>query len=405
MNKQPREFERFIDSIGDACLVIERPRLNIVAANAAASALFRAESQELVGSTVSMWCDDISSDAFAEQILSVNSSPEAMRVVHRRANGATFAADVTVATIESDANDEVSLVIREHSCPSATLDSELKDMLLENSLDGMVAHTLEGRLLYANQAAVFTWGMSYEEAQAAGPYGWTPHSTRAEIVPRTEQLLETGEARFRSNRVVDGQPVSVEIHARVVQSAEGPIVISTTRDVTESTRTEEMIRYLAYHDTLTGLANRVLLQQELQRELTLSERHGDTLGVVFVDLNRFKPVNDTYGHTVGDHVLREIADRLAASVRETDVVARLGGDEFVIVLPRLSQRSDIEVVGTKVQDAVSRPILAGGHEIHLTCSVGLAIHEKGETVDELLTRADLAMYGTRDLAIEGEPER
>lgn len=274
--------------------------------------------------------------------------------------------------------------------------------LLDNAVDSVVAHTLEGDLLYANRAACEQWGCSFDDMCVRGPFAWVPQEQRPLIAARIDALRTSGDARFESTgTVADGRDVCYEVHSRLVETSTGPMVLSSMRDIGERIQTEEMVRYLAYHDTLTGLANRTLLGQELAHALAYADRHDDIVGVVFIDLNDFKPVNDTFGHAIGDHVLREVADRISGCVRETDTVARVGGDEFVVLLPRLGDARHLPAVARKLSEAIEQPMTVNDVPLGVTSSVGLALHERGEDADTLLTRADLAMYGSREIGVPG----
>lgn len=156
---------------------------------------------------------------------------------------------------------------------------------------------------------------------------------------------------------------------------------------------EIQLRHAAHHDPLTGLANRLLLDDRLDHAIGLAGRQGHPLAVLLVDLDKFKPVNDTWGHAVGDALLKEVAARLLTTVRGVDTVARIGGDEFVLVLESLHSLDDARQVAEKVLAELSRPVVVDGHELHISGSVGIAFHdEPALDARELLKRADMAMY-------------
>jgi diguanylate cyclase (GGDEF)-like protein len=153
------------------------------------------------------------------------------------------------------------------------------------------------------------------------------------------------------------------------------------------------LEHLAHHDPLTGLPNRRLVQDRMERALQLARRNKEQFAVMVVDLDRFKVINDTYGHATGDEVLRAVAARLGASIRKADTVARHGGDEFIVLLPELRQAQDALSVAEKVIAGVSAPIDVEGRLYHVGASVGLAVYpEDAGDVEELLRRADDAMY-------------
>ena len=164
-------------------------------------------------------------------------------------------------------------------------------------------------------------------------------------------------------------------------------------DITERRQAEERMRHIAQHDALTGLPNRLALLMRLAQLLPEARRHGWNMAIMFIDLDRFKIINDTLGHQVGDEMLREVACRLSAVIRETDYVARLGGDEFVIILPAMATPADAAIVANKIIATLASPIQAEGHELHTSPSIGISIFPNdGPDGDTILKNADTAMY-------------
>ena len=177
--------------------------------------------------------------------------------------------------------------------------------------------------------------------------------------------------------------------------ANGNIVgaIGLIRDITERKAAEQQIEYQAYHDALTGLSNRRLFQEHLTLALALAQRRRRNVAVLFLDLDNFKIVNDSLGHTVGDALLKQVATRLKKAVREGDTVARVGGDEFTIVLQDLPHRDDAAIVAEKVLRAVAQPIEVSEHRLYVTTSIGITVFpDDGEDAETLLKNADNAMY-------------
>jgi diguanylate cyclase (GGDEF)-like protein len=166
------------------------------------------------------------------------------------------------------------------------------------------------------------------------------------------------------------------------------------RDIAERRRAEEKLRVVATHDPLTALPNRTLLHERLSHALAKAQRHGRQLAVLFVDLDRFKNVNDTLGHDAGDRLLQVASQRLYDCLRETDTMARQGGDEFVVLMDELTDREPVTHVAQRILDAVGEPFVIEGQEIHLTASIGISVYpEDGRT---LLKNADIAMYRAKD---------
>ncbi len=165
------------------------------------------------------------------------------------------------------------------------------------------------------------------------------------------------------------------------------------RDISERKRAEEIITFQAYHDQLTHLPNRVLFKDRLELAIAQAQRRTGALAVMFIDVDRFKLVNDTFGHAEGDALLRAIASRLSATLRRGDTLARLGGDEFTVLLPDINQPEDAEVIARKVLDALGAPISLSQGQFRATVSVGIALYPRdGGTAEELTRHADVAMY-------------
>jgi diguanylate cyclase (GGDEF)-like protein/PAS domain S-box-containing protein len=172
---------------------------------------------------------------------------------------------------------------------------------------------------------------------------------------------------------------------------------SLVQDVTERLNTERTIHYMAHHDALTGLPNRRLMQDRLNQAIMQARRKQRHVAVLFLDLDRFKLVNDSLGHDTGDYVLKDVARRLGACVREVDTVSREGGDEFVIILPDLERPESASIVAEKIVRELAKPMEIGGQEIHITTSIGISHYPNDATdVNHLLKHADSAMYQAKD---------
>lgn len=193
----------------------------------------------------------------------------------------------------------------------------------------------------------------------------------------------------------DGSDFWGHFGGRTVRDTEGTAVglVGVIADISHRKEAEEKIQFIAHHDHLTGLANRALLVERLAQALALAQRYRRQAGVLFLDLDGFKPINDQHGHQIGDLVLQEIATRLVERRRASDTVCRQGGDEFVIVVPETPGRDHLERLAEHVARAVARPITVAGLELRVTASIGLALYpDQGSTVEELLNAADSAMY-------------
>ncbi len=191
----------------------------------------------------------------------------------------------------------------------------------------------------------------------------------------------------------------------VVRDAQGAPkhLIVVIEDVTERKRSEQRIAFMAHHDVLTGLANRLAIMEKIEEAVARNRRRGDPFAVLLLDLDRFKHVNDTLGHAVGDALLRETAARLKASLRETDVLARLGGDEFAIVQDGdNNQRQAASALAERITEVISRPFYIDGNEVNIATSIGIALApEHAANSDSLMKMADLALYRAKSAGRNG----
>jgi diguanylate cyclase (GGDEF)-like protein/PAS domain S-box-containing protein len=195
--------------------------------------------------------------------------------------------------------------------------------------------------------------------------------------------------------VREGEVIWISAHGKTLADAAGvpARIIGVSQDITERKRREETEHHLAYHDTLTGLPNRRLLDDRLRQALHVAQRRDARLAVMLVDLDGFKEINDRRGHRAGDAVLLEVARRLAACVRKADTLARQGGDEFVVVLPEVAQESDCQVVADKILRALASPARVESEEFRLGASIGVSLYPADAGDGEALLRnADAAMY-------------
>ncbi len=170
-----------------------------------------------------------------------------------------------------------------------------------------------------------------------------------------------------------------------------------SRDISERRRNEEQIEFQAYHDALTGLPNRWLFRDRLTVALAQARRLKKPLATMFLDLDRFKLVNDTLGHTLGDELLKAVAYRLKSVLREEDSIARMGGDEFTVLISDLGDADDALTIAQKLLDTVAQPMRVEGHDLYITTSIGVALFpDDGDTADVLLKNADQAMYRAKE---------
>ncbi len=198
----------------------------------------------------------------------------------------------------------------------------------------------------------------------------------------------------------DGRRIVAEISVTILKDEAQQMTgyLAMAHDVTSRTEAEQQLQHQAQHDALTGLPNRNMVQEHLKTALQTCEREGSHLALMFLDMDRFKKVNDTLGHHVGDSLIMEVARRLRSGMRTTDIVARLGGDEFVVLLPKIAHVDDGSMVAQKVLDLFNEPLRVGPHELRMTPSIGLVTYPAhGTDAATLMRHADLAMYQAKNL--------
>src|SRR5260221_6014250 len=215
------------------------------------------------------------------------------------------------------------------------------------------------------------------------------------------ELLDSCEGNKTTavNATRNGRPSHCEWYNTPLADSTGQVIgfASLVQDITERLNTERTIHYMAHHDALPGLPNRLLMQDRLNQAIMAARRKQRHVAVLFLDLDRFKIVNDTLGHDTGDFILKDIARRLSSCIREGDTVSRDGGDEFVLILPDLETPEHARVVADKILVELARPVEIGGHEIHVTPSIGISHYPNDATdVHQLLKHADNAMYQAKD---------
>ena len=260
--------------------------------------------------------------------------------------------------------------------------------------EGIVFH-IERRISDTNEAMLRISG--YTRAELLG------HFTD-EFVPETwhermrEQFLSGSEDPYESVILhKDGHEIPIDVVMKTMPLEGQNQRMLVIRDMTSQRKAQARIEFLALHDTLTQLPNRAHLREQLESTLALSRRRGSSLAVLFIDLDNFKTVNDSLGHHVGDDLLRRVAQRITATVRDSDLVSRLGGDEFVVVLSEVANSQDAALVAQKLLEAVSAPIDIEGHRLTVSPSVGISLFPAdGDSGDDLIRHADSAMYHAKE---------
>ncbi len=276
--------------------------------------------------------------------------------------------------------------------------------VVENAAEGIFTVGLDGTIGSFNGAAEAMFGWSATEIVGQSAAILVPADLHDGVGGFLAACRSAGNLAAQRNDVEatgirrdgSGFPMMVSTSAVAVEGAE-PIVSAIVRDLSEQKRFEAQLAHQVLHDALTGLPNRVMLTDRLEQALARVRRGDRMFGVLFVDLDRFKAVNDTLGHTVGDQLLIEAAARIQAAVRETDTVARLGGDEFVVLCDDIDGVNHAIDLAQRIRARLENSFRFGDDEPRVSASIGIALCEDGnETADGILANADIAMYRAKD---------
>ena len=272
--------------------------------------------------------------------------------------------------------------------------------VVENAAEGILTIGLDGTLTSFNAAAESMFGWSAAEIVGEPATRIVPPELHDPLMDFLASYGDHGAVATQRNDVEiegvrrDGSrfPMMVSTTA-IVLAGSAPVISGIVRDLSDQKRVEAQLAHQALHDSLTGLANRVMLTDHLEQALARVRRHGRIFGVLYVDLDRFKAVNDTLGHAVGDQLLAEVAVRILATVRETDTVARLGGDEFVVLCEDIDGIHRAIGLAQRIISTIAAPFHLGDDEPQVSASIGIALSGDGtETAEVILANADLAMY-------------
>ncbi|SHJ34842.1 PAS domain S-box-containing protein/diguanylate cyclase (GGDEF) domain-containing protein [Malonomonas rubra DSM 5091] len=284
--------------------------------------------------------------------------------------------------------------------------SQLDKQLLEKRFHQITRHAndiimlcdREGKVVDVNNRALEAFGYSLEEMLTLNVTALRPAEDREKSAEQRKQLLTKRSHLFEERCLrKDGTIFPAEISARLIE-LEGQIYLQgILRDITERKKAQQEIQYLAHHDSLTGLPNRNLLKDRVEQNLARARRNNSKSAFLFLDFDRFKNINDSLGHSVGDGVLQEVAKRLKTCLREEDTVARVGGDEFVILLADLEDERAVANVAQKVTELGTTPYEVKGQKFRLTISIGISVFPNdGDNFESLLKNADSAMYHAKN---------
>ncbi|OIR07949.1 putative diguanylate cyclase YegE [mine drainage metagenome] len=269
--------------------------------------------------------------------------------------------------------------------------------IINTVADGIITLDERGVIQTFNPAAEHIFGFSKEEVLGKTLRALMPDSLVDDGRPAKDWVQLLSQMAHLTGKKKGGEEFPMEMSVRELQQGEYLSFTGIVRDISARRAEEERIFYMAHHDALTGLPNRHLLDDRIEEAFKRSRRHHYKMALLFVDLDKFKPINDRFGHAVGDDVLKEVARRMGQVVRATDTVARVGGDEFMVLLEELTTVAEAEDVAGKIKAAVSAPMALFGHEMAVGASIGIGVYpDHAKDMCELMNFADQAMYRTKN---------
>lgn len=272
--------------------------------------------------------------------------------------------------------------------------------ITENLSDIIISINTHGIIEFANSAITATFGYQPEDVIGKNVSMLMPEPHTHKHDGYIQNYLETNNPQIigktlRELQAIakDGRifPIDLSVSETVIAGKKS--FIGTIRDISERIEAQQRLQYLAHHDALTSLPNRHYFLEHIEHALAKAKRRDQLVAIMFLDLDRFKVINDTLGHSVGDQLLQEIAHRLKNCIRAGDVIARISGDEFTLLLDDLSDEKDISVIAKKIIHELSLPFAASGHELFTSASIGISIYPTdGKTSSGMMRHADIAMY-------------
>ena len=346
------------------------------------------------------------------------------RTEGRRANGQLFAVGLSVKAVNWGGQVQHQCLLRDLSTQDASEQAAVEAQRQLNDVDEMrriIVHNAPYAVFVLNRQGIFqTVNPAGERLLGCAAHDLIGRSNTQRFIDPTQVAERAHLLALRLNQPIsdldvvghlaqespglptewrmvrsDGSSLMAEIQVTELCNDYGARTgyLLMAHDVTARHEAEHQLQHMALHDALTTLPNRNMLQEQLKACLSIAQREQGHMAMMFIDLDRFKKINDTLGHHVGDSVLVEISRRLRAAMRASDIVARLGGDEFVVLLPRIQAQADGELVAAKVMEVFNAPVQVGGHELRVTPSIGLALYpQHGSDPVTLMRHADLAMY-------------
>jgi diguanylate cyclase (GGDEF)-like protein/PAS domain S-box-containing protein len=409
-----RRFSALLESAPDAMVIVDWHG-HIAIVNAQAERMFGWRREELIGRNIAELIPSRFRGAHREHLKGYLRDAHArpmgseLELYARRKDGSELPVEISLGPLETDGGVLVSAAIRDISArkqaQAAIREAEERfRTAFEEAPVGMALAQLDGRLLQVNRALCEIVGYAAEQLEATTLASICHPDEFASDQQELARLVAGEASRYRVERRyihAAGHPVPVDLSVAVVRDADDNPrhLLAQVNDMTERKRFEGQLQYLADHDALTGMLNRRRFEQELERELARSSRYRSGGAVLALDLDHFKYVNDTLGHSVGDELITRVATIFRERLRTTDVIARLGGDEFAVILPGAEKHEAVLVANSLLSALREEARIESATATHrrVTASIGVALFAGTRiTGEEVLVEADIAMYDAKE---------
>jgi diguanylate cyclase (GGDEF)-like protein/PAS domain S-box-containing protein len=357
--------------------------------NKAFEEMFGISKENVVGKPLEEIYPDIASewiDIYKQLAASAGSKQSD---IHFQTNNKHFKVNITspvkgnIITFLKDITDELKAdeILKKHF------------VLFENAHDILMYLKEDGTIIDANKTAVGKYGYSYIELLNMNIQDLRHPSMVVNYRQQMELSISQGIVFEGIHVRKDGTSFPVEVSSRSINLNDEILRIHIIRDITERKEAEEKIKYLANYDALTGIPNRGFLMSELRNILEFSARDDLKFAVMLFDIDKFKAINDVYGHNAGDEVLRTVGQRLKEAVEKPNILGRLGGDEFLVIQAKVDSKEEVSALAEKILTAICKPVKLGDVSIHINISLGAAIYpEASREMKDLIHCADTAMY-------------
>jgi len=270
------------------------------------------------------------------------------------------------------------------------------ETIIEANPDLLYVLNTKGQLIKWNTNIERFFGLTKAQLMHKNAFDFFCNEDRSSLEDWMHKILTTGSATVDAKCVRhDGKLIPFQCNGVTLKSPDGEIIgfTGTGRDITERIQAAERMQQMAHYDMLTGLPNRALFSDRLRQAFTNAKRYKGRMALLYIDLDRFKHINDTFGHKAGDQLLKDVTLGMLGCVRDSDTVARIGGDEFLVLLPAIDKQEEVMQVAEKIRLILCQPLQLGGNTVYISCSIGISIYpEHGVTEEDLINHADDAMY-------------